>query len=139
MATEDDVPVIDIGPFLRTNSDLKETAKQVGDACRSAGFFYIKNHSIAQELIDKTFQVTKWFHNLAQEYKMRNEMGSPAQPPGVGYLPLNNYKLPARAKGNWNESFIVKREIGPGNIELDTMPWPQTSNPAEDAIFATRY
>lgn len=135
IATEEEVPVIDVGPFLRANSDLEETARQIRDACRSTGFYYIVNHLVSPELIDKTFQVTRWFHDLPQEIKMRYEMGSTAQPPGVGYLPLNNYKLPARAKGNVNESFIVKREIGPRNITLDRMPWPQSGNPSEDETF----
>ena len=43
---------------------------------------------------------------------------------GVGYLPFHNRKLPARKKGNANEAFIVKRELGPRNVSLDDNQWP---------------
>lgn len=45
---------------------------------------------------------------------------------GVGYMQLNNQKLPVTTVelANVNQAFVVKRELGPRNITLDHMPWP---------------
>ena len=45
---------------------------------------------------------------------------------GAGYLRVRNKKLPARDKVNFNSSFILKRELGPRNVSLDRMPWPES-------------
>ena len=49
----------------------------------------------------------------------------PGWPVGVGYLPVNNRKLPARDKGNLNESLVFKRDHRHG---LDDNRWPDESS-----------
>ena len=39
----------------------------------------------------------------------------------VGYLAVNNYKLPARDKGNLNETFVIKRDH---QVGLEDNQWP---------------
>ena len=135
VATEEEVPVIDLGPFLQTGA-VREAAAQLREAGRRAGFHYIRGHGVPQAVLDDAFAATKWFHALPPDTKLQYAMdAAPGQPPGVGYLPLHNFKLPARVKGNVNESFIVKQEIGPRDVTLDKMPWPQTGRDAEDAAF----
>lgn len=48
------IPVIDFADF---DSDPKKVAGQVLDACKSIGFFYIINHDLPKDQIDKSFQV----------------------------------------------------------------------------------
>ncbi|MES2552264.1 MAG: 2-oxoglutarate and iron-dependent oxygenase domain-containing protein, partial [Pseudomonadota bacterium] len=56
--TQLQIPIIDIGGLR--DGDLQASravANQLGSACREVGFFYIKNHGIADTLIAQTFDV----------------------------------------------------------------------------------
>ena len=44
---------------------------------------------------------------------------------GVGYLPVNNRKLPARDKGNLNEAFIIKCDH---RLNMDDNQWPDAGD-----------
>ncbi|KAF9324214.1 hypothetical protein BGZ91_003094, partial [Linnemannia elongata] len=52
------IPVIDFSLFT-TNPE--ECARQVGEASQNIGFFYLKNHGLPQDLIDKMFNVSENF------------------------------------------------------------------------------
>ena len=60
-----EMPLIDLG-LLNTGraSDRRTVAKELADACRELGFFYIKNHGISQEQIDGMFDLAREFHAL---------------------------------------------------------------------------
>ena len=58
---------------------------------------------------------------------------------GIGYLPVKNRKLPARDRGNLNETFIVKSDNG---LSLNDNQWPAadalpTFRPAVEAYAET--
>ncbi|SVD78267.1 uncharacterized protein METZ01_LOCUS431121, partial [marine metagenome] len=45
------IPIIDIAPLVIPDHNTKlirKTGDEIRDACRSVGFFYIKNHQIPQ-------------------------------------------------------------------------------------------
>ena len=67
---EDEIPVIDFGPFL-TGSDAqkKAVAKAIGRACEEIGFFYIKNHKVNRALRDRAIAEMKRFFALSQAEK----------------------------------------------------------------------
>jgi hypothetical protein len=69
--TFNEVPKID---FQRIYSDKledrKELAKEVGNACRSVGFFYAVNHGVDEEMLNDTFQAMEKFFGLPNEVKM---------------------------------------------------------------------
>jgi isopenicillin N synthase-like dioxygenase len=80
-----DIPIVDIGPYLRGEpGSLERTAKQVGAASESLGFFYLLNHEVPQELIDRVFEQTERFHSLPEDRKMEVKVLSD----NLGYLPL---------------------------------------------------
>ncbi|CDS07993.1 hypothetical protein LRAMOSA01942 [Lichtheimia ramosa] len=62
------IPVIDFADF---DSDPKKVAGQVLDACKSIGFFYIINHDLPKDQIDKSFQLAKEFFDLPKAEKRR--------------------------------------------------------------------
>src|SRR5579875_845864 len=54
------IPVIDIGPYLAGEPGaLEATAKAIGAAAESLGFYFIGNHGIPQSLIDRVFGQTQ--------------------------------------------------------------------------------
>ncbi|THH20613.1 hypothetical protein EW146_g810 [Bondarzewia mesenterica] len=69
-----DIPIIDLQNTtnLRSNTALqKALADQVRDACINVGFFYVKNHGIAEATISSALSLTKSFFSLPIENKMK--------------------------------------------------------------------
>ena len=123
-----DIPIIDLQDYFTTQGEkeLDHLAEQLLHASTRVGFFYIKGHGVSADLIAQTFAESKRFHSLPLAQKLAIKMDRPEWPiGGVGYLPFQNRKLPTRKKGNANEAFIVKRQLGSVNIDLDDNQWPE--------------
>ena len=60
--TQLEIPVIDISGLRESGSpNMDEVVRQLGQACRDVGFFYIKHHGIPQDLIQQTFTMVESF------------------------------------------------------------------------------
>jgi len=73
--SEHNIPVIDVG--LLRERDLqgsREAARQIGQACRDIGFFYVRNHGISDVVIADTFKFAEMFFSLPLEEKMKLSM-----------------------------------------------------------------
>lgn len=135
-ASENEIPVLDLGPYFAALSagsadtvQIEESnlAKRLRHSAEHVGFFVITGHGITQRTIDGAMRATAEFHALPLEPKMQLVLDAPDAPiGGVGYLPVCNRKLPAREKPNHNAAYIVKRESGPRDIRLEAMPWPRS-------------
>ena len=69
MSTET-VPIIDISPFLSGDEAGKASvALQVADACTSIGFFAIKGHGVAQDIIDDLRDASHTYFEQTEEIK----------------------------------------------------------------------
>jgi isopenicillin N synthase-like dioxygenase len=136
MASRDDIPIIDIGPYLLgndNNDDGTTTAQELDHiverlryACTHVGFYYLLGHGISQDQIERMFSVVRQFYDLTLEEKERLRMDRHDwHVGGVGYLPLYHRKLPTRKRGNANEAFVIKRQTGKVNINVDEdNQWP---------------
>lgn len=125
-AKTDDIPIIDLQEYFANpeEKELNRIAEQLLSASTDVGFFYIMGHGISSDLIDQTFSESKRFHDLPLELKNGIRMDRTEWPiGGVGYLPFQNRKLPSRKKGNANEAFIIKRQSGRFNVDLDENQW----------------
>jgi len=100
------------------------------EACSEVGFHFIVGHGVSEDLVARTVKAIDSFAELSTEVKNKYLMDAGGYPGGCGFLPLHNFKLPKRAKGNVCQAFIVKRELGPRNISLDDMPWPSELGPS---------
>ena len=59
------VPVIDITPYREGTPEGKAAvAEQIGQACRDIGFLVVSGHGIPEDLIRKTYDVSKEFFAL---------------------------------------------------------------------------
>jgi isopenicillin N synthase-like dioxygenase len=66
----DRIPTIDIGALFGDDASAKmATAKEIGHACETVGFFYIKNHGVPRALIDHVYELSKVFHNSPRALK----------------------------------------------------------------------
>ncbi|KAK0284693.1 hypothetical protein LTR91_011080 [Friedmanniomyces endolithicus] len=68
-------PVIDLAPFLSPTSTRKErraVALELDQACRNAGFFYLKGHGVPQDLLDNVRQhAIDFFETTSEDDKQR--------------------------------------------------------------------
>ena len=119
-----ELPIIDLSE-LRNNSSngANVIASQLSDIFQNTGFFLLVNHG-CEEIVEETLKAAERFHNgLSDVDKERISFGER----GVGYIKINQKILPKREKGNMNETFIIKRELGPRNITLESNPFPDES------------
>lgn len=70
VAAFEEVPQIDIGPLFRGDERARwGVGDAVRDACRDVGFFYIRNHGIAEATIDDLFGQMARFFALPEDAK----------------------------------------------------------------------
>jgi isopenicillin N synthase-like dioxygenase len=121
-----EIPVLDMARCLAADPGaVQELSDCIRSACASTGFFLLQNHG-CEEHIESVLAENVRFHSALSEA----EKDSIAFADGVGYLRLNTRLLPRRAKGNLNESLVLKREHGPRNVTLsksgpDGNRWPE--------------
>lgn len=66
------VPVIDLGPALSGGSpDRAGAAREINRACRELGFFYISNHGVPSDLVDRHLEIARAFFALPIDEKMQ--------------------------------------------------------------------
>ncbi|MGY6283728.1 isopenicillin N synthase family dioxygenase [Methylorubrum extorquens] len=69
------IPVIDVAPLRSADRfGWEEVGRQLGNACREIGFFYVVNHGIPESLINDTFSSAKEFFSLPLDEKMKLSM-----------------------------------------------------------------
>jgi isopenicillin N synthase-like dioxygenase len=83
------VPVIDISPLIAQNARRYETAKQIGEACRDCGFFYITGHGVEEALPQTLTELSRRFfaQDVEEKLKIRMALGGRAW---RGYFPVGN-------------------------------------------------
>eukprot|EP00026_Physarum_polycephalum_P003359 Phypoly_transcript_03369.p1 GENE.Phypoly_transcript_03369~~Phypoly_transcript_03369.p1 ORF type:complete len:355 (-),score=67.16 Phypoly_transcript_03369:101-1165(-) len=71
------VPVIDIRALVDSShspQDKVDVAKQIYDACRRVGFFYVTHHGVSEELQQKLMELSRQFFALPVEEKLEINM-----------------------------------------------------------------
>ena len=123
-ANPGDIPIIDLSEYFLSNSEsaLEKIVAELHDACTNVGFCSIIGHQFPENLLNQAFAEARRFHALDAGTKQSILMDREDWPlKGVGYLPVRNRKLPARDKGNLNESIVFKRDH---IASLDENQWP---------------
>jgi len=126
-----EIPVIDISPLVEPQDNpksLRKTAKEIENACKNIGFFYVKNHQIPQNHLDAVILVMQEFFNLPEEEKMKIHIGN--SDVFRGYTPLG--KELTNAKYDWHECVDFGLDLEPnhpeviaGNQLLGPNQWPE--------------
>ena len=65
-ASPEEVPVLDLAP-LTAGGDISDLARQLDDACRNTGFFYIRNHGVSDQVLNAVFGATRRYFALPEE------------------------------------------------------------------------
>jgi isopenicillin N synthase-like dioxygenase len=110
----DDIPVIDLAPFRHGDAAARRAvAKQIGDAARRIGFFYIVNHGVPDALVADVYAEAKRFFDLptARKAEIAIEKSSCHR----GWFMVGGENLdPAKQKkaGDLKEGIKIGRDLG---------------------------
>ena len=129
----DEIPVIDLGPYLAGEADAEErAAEELRHAFENIGFYFITNHGVPQQLIDDTFDAAKRFHEQSLDDKLKLKINQY----NVGYLPMRggttrHSQLNQNNKPNVNEAFFIARDLADDHPDVlagkpfrTTNKWP---------------
>ncbi|OMO52558.1 Isopenicillin N synthase [Corchorus olitorius] len=106
------LPIIDL-----SSTDRISNSNSIRQACMEHGFFYLVNHGVEEELIDKVFEQSRKLFSLPIEEKMKFALKKDR-----GYSPLYAAKLDTTSsstKGDCKESFY----FGPQADGLNLWPF----------------
>ncbi len=107
-----DIPVLDLGPWLAGDDGaLDRLAADMRRACIEVGFYFIANHGIDQDLVDRTFEQTAALHGLPEEVKANYRINRH----NIGYMASKASMQRSSAvhkatKPNLVASYFMKRE-----------------------------
>ena len=123
--SDEEIPTLDISPYLNDGPDGCElAAAQLRDVSTTIGFFYLKGHGIAQELIDRVFEQARRFHALPIETKKQIpyfETGgfkSGYQPCSEDGYQNRNVNIISNAKPNLVAKFSINREGASSGLSM---------------------
>ncbi|CAD2213426.1 non-haem dioxygenase in morphine synthesis N-terminal/2OG-Fe(II) oxygenase superfamily, putative [Angomonas deanei] len=79
------LPIIDIAPlFLDNKEGLQKVAKELDNACRTWGFFYIVGHGIPKERMEALTQMARTFFAQSMEDKLKIDITQSKHHRGYG-------------------------------------------------------
>jgi isopenicillin N synthase-like dioxygenase len=127
-AAFDEIPVIDFASVLSGKSGAKATAaKAIRNACENVGFFYIRNHGIAEADIEQIFDVGRRFFALPLRNKL--SIHKNLSPQHAGYTPLLAENTDSSNEGDLHECFDMVSPLAhfPGKKASgkDVNLWPE--------------
>jgi isopenicillin N synthase-like dioxygenase len=84
-----EIPVIDISALRGSDPDAAlAAAEEIGRACETAGFFYIKNHGVPEALIQRIYELSRIFH--ASPIPQKSTVHVRNSPGTRGWVPLSS-------------------------------------------------
>ncbi len=140
--TVDEIPVIDIAPLVHDDPRaLASVARQMLNAAEGIGFFYVKNHGIASEVLERTDAAARSFFVRPLSEKQQVKPIDRHR----GFLSIGQAKMYDKAKVDLKESFIWGLDIDEndpdyraGNRMFGPNRWPAFApamRPAFNAFF----
>lgn len=112
-----ELPIVDISLlFSEDIQERKQAAAMLDKAVRHAGFFYLKGHQIASELIADLKAVSKAYFAQDLASKMHNYIGQSAN--HTGYVPQGEEQFYSEATRNSPPDLKEAYDIGPETPSL---------------------
>ena len=125
-----DIPVIDIGPYLRSEIGAQAVIAAVETACRDTGFFLVIGHLVSPEVTQRLYRLARAFFDCAEAHKRAHGRGTGVMG-GVAFSPLADEALSAtlgiKTPGDYKESL----NFGP---RLPGDAWPAEPPGLQDAF-----
>ena len=129
--TQKNIPLIDFAPITSADEAARRgTLAALRAALESCGFMYLRNHGVAQALVDAVFAQSRQFFSLPPEVKNRarpQEQGSTRGYEGVGVQALE-----VGRPGDLKEIF----QCGPEPARLRPNAWPEAMPEFRQTLLA---
>jgi len=107
---KEQLPVVDIRPFVSRTEDRSIVATQIGKACREFGFFYVVGHGVDQSLQRRLEDVSRKFFAQPLETKLEISMARGGRA-WRGYFPVGGELT--SGKPDLKEGIYFGAELGP--------------------------
>ncbi|OQV26185.1 hypothetical protein BV898_00305 [Hypsibius exemplaris] len=102
-AIEEQIPVVDFG-LLDQPGGMEKLGAELAHVMKTAGFLYVKNHGIPQEIIDGVFKSSRDVFALPYEIKSKRPRSSKFEP-SCGYVPMGLEKLDVPKREELREAY----------------------------------
>lgn len=113
----DTIPVIDLKPLFEGREAGRETvAKQIGEACRGIGFFYLSGHGVPPELREAVFAKSKTFFESPDNEKRRALFS--AATGNRGFIPMKGESLDPTKAPDLKEAFNIGLDLAADDPEI---------------------
>lgn len=104
-----EIPVIDVAPLIEGAPGGREkVAEEILVAAQNVGFFYIRNHGIAADVIASAMDASKEFYARPLEEKMTVRINERHR----GFLRVGEAKMYETARVDLKESFVWALDVG---------------------------
>jgi isopenicillin N synthase-like dioxygenase len=144
--SDEEIPTLDMAPHLAGEPGGREkVAAELAEISRTVGFFYLKNHGIPQEVIDRAFAESRRFHALpaAEKNKLTEIITDTFK---SGYRAGDEHRTGANvniitdAKPNLYSRFMMNREGGSGGTSVPPPTkspnlWPENLSGFREAVL----
>ncbi|PIA34913.1 hypothetical protein AQUCO_03700280v1 [Aquilegia coerulea] len=117
----ENVPVIDLSV-----ADESLLAQQIGNACKSHGFFQVINHGVNSELVEKMMEISHEFFHLPLDVKMQFYSDDPTKTMRLS----TSFNLKKESVHNWRD--YLRLHCHP--IEKYVQEWPSVPSTFKDVV-----
>lgn len=141
----DRIPLIDIGGlFSQSLDDRMRVAREIDNACRNVGFFYVTNHGVDLAWVDAVYRVSDAFYSQPEALKLRYAVDKLGR--HRGYVPIGGLAADAHDASAYDlqEGYEISLELPAtdsdylaGNIMYGPNVWPES--PADFRAVVYRY
>ncbi len=136
-----EIPLIDISSLI-DGSDPQAVADQIGNVCENVGFFYVKNHGIDRDLVQRMYQMTQKFFDLPLEDKSTLDVANSGETLR-GYIPLYGENVDPENTRDVKEAFDfglheeqVSPFFGPNQMPEDFPEFKEACEAYHSAMLA---
>jgi isopenicillin N synthase-like dioxygenase len=126
------IPVIDVGPFIRSEPGAAAVAEAIETACRNTGFFLVTGHGVSPQATQALYGLARAFFDEPQDWK-KAQGRTIDLIGGMAFSPLADEALAAtlgeKTPGDYKESINFGPLLAGG-------AWPDRPQGLEDAFRA---
>ena len=113
----DAIPVIDFASIASSDPAIRAAAAaELRQVCTRIGFFYLRNHGVAEEIIDDCFASARAYFALPLESKMRTHISRSAHHRGYGGM--LEEQTDAEGAADLHEAFDLSHDVPADDPEV---------------------
>ena len=112
-----EIPMVDFSAMRGDDEEAKNVLSQaIYRACTEVGFFYIKNHGVEKEAIDRLLSCSREFFSMEEASKKEVDVSRSSF--NRGYIPMCGEKNNEHSKGDLKETFDMAIEVGEDDVDF---------------------